>query len=77
MVGRIRLRQQRPFYRPTVIRPGLRGVHGLQLVDANNEESAVIQGDIELIAGNNIQLELEGLNRVRVSAVNNPGYSQK
>lgn len=65
---------------PTVLRPSLKGVRAMRVVSATNEESEYLQGDIELIAGSNIELEVitapGGDKQLRISAVNNPGYEQ-
>jgi hypothetical protein len=64
---------------PTALRPSLKGVTGLRIVNADNELSALLQGDIELVQGDNILLELLPVGvgdpkRLRISAVNNPAY---
>ncbi len=61
---------------PAVMRPSLKGVTGLKIINADNEESALLQGDIELVQGDNITLELLAGNKLRISAVNNPGFDQ-
>lgn len=67
---------------PTVLRPSLKGVSALRVINANNEESDLIQGDIELIAGDNIQLEVTSgggsePNELRISAVGNTNYEEE
>lgn len=60
---------------PTVLRPSLKGVTGVKTVSADNEESALLQGDIELLAGDNIEFKVLG-NTVIISALPNPDFAQ-
>lgn len=63
---------------PTVLRPALRGVRALRLVSAQNNYSEPIRGEIHFYAGDNVALELltEPEQRVRISAVANPDYTE-
>lgn len=59
---------------PTVVRPNLRGVSALVLVNGN-DRSAPIVGDIEFITGQNVELQVgsapgTGLPQIRISARN-------
>jgi hypothetical protein len=63
---------------PTVFRPSLQGVSALRIVNADNEESDLIQGDVEILAGDNIGLTLitppSGAKQLRISAVPSTDY---
>lgn len=60
---------------PTVLRPTTKAVTGIRVVSADNEASEIIQGDIEFIAGENIEFTKIG-NQLIISAVNNPNYDK-
>lgn len=66
---------------PSVIRPTIRGISGLRIVSADNEESELLYGDVELIAGANITFDVAevspGVNELRISAVNNPDFESE
>lgn len=66
---------------PTVLRPAFKGVTALRIVSANNEESELLQGDLEIIAGSNIELTLisppSGNKKIRISAVPSPDYESE
>lgn len=66
---------------PTVLRPSLKGVTALKVISADNEESNLLQGDLELLAGDNIELTLisppGGNKKVRISAVPSPDYESE
>jgi len=61
---------------PTVMRPSLRGVTSVRVVNADGEFSDYLQGDIELIPGANIQFEVisGSPNKIKISAVSNPDF---
>lgn len=61
---------------PTVLRPSLKGVSSISVVSADGTQSGLLQGDIELVAGSNIELEViaGSPRKLRISAVNNPNY---
>ena len=65
---------------PTVIRPAIQGVSGLRVVSAENDISELIQGDVDLISGENISMVVStgsgGVKEVKISAVNNPNYEE-
>lgn len=63
---------------PTTLRPSLRGVISLRIVNSSNEISGLLQDDIELVAGENIGLTMVdaggGLKRLRISAQPNEDF---
>lgn len=63
---------------PTVLRPSLKGVNALRVVSASNEQSDLIQGNVEILAGDNIQLTLitppSGAKKLRISAIPSTDY---
>lgn len=64
---------------PTVLRPSLQGVSAFRVVTADGDVSDLIQGDIELLTGENINFvvtTVNGVKQLKISAINNPNYEQ-
>lgn len=65
---------------PTVLRPSLQGVSAFRVVTADGDVSDLIQGDVELLTGENINFvvtTVDGVKQLKVSAVNNPNYEEE
>ena len=45
---------------PTIARPALRGVDSLRVVTADNEQSELLRGDLEIVAGANVSFSEAG-----------------
>lgn len=60
------------------VRPDIRALNSLIVVDADNNESDPITGPVRLVAGANIRLTVvEGdVTSIRIDAVNNPDYDE-
>lgn len=61
---------------PQAIRPMIRGISSIRVVDANGNPGEPLYGDIELVAGSNIQLstvDSAGETRIIISALSGEG----
>jgi hypothetical protein len=66
---------------PTVLRPSLRGVSALRVITADNNISELLQGDIELIAGDNITMTITpggdpDTKRLKISATTTSDFDE-
>ena len=64
------------------VRPDIRALNSLVVVDADLNESPPITGRVRLIAGNNIRLTYvaateDAISRIRIDAINNPDYDEE
>ncbi len=62
------------------IRPDIRGVTGIRILKANNSSPGpLLQGDIELVAGTNMQFEVSGVgtgNRIELNATTDDTFEE-
>ena len=70
--------QDESLVEPTCIRPSAFGVHSVSTVDATGYETAGLQGDVKLIAGDNINIKYDiSTNSLIISADPNSGYTDE
>lgn len=75
--GMYRFAKEETMIEPTCIRPSSSGVRSLVAVDPSSYLSARLTGDVSLVAGENIRIDVDrDTNSIVISADENSGYTE-